>query len=40
VTCNERNLTPPLTNADGDRAGIANAANIDSLTAAAEIVNR
>jgi tetratricopeptide (TPR) repeat protein len=35
----ERNLTPPLTNTDEYRAGIANAANIDPLTAAAEIVN-
>jgi hypothetical protein len=36
----ERNLTPPLTNTDEYRAGIADAANIDPLTAAAEIVNR
>ena len=35
----ERNLTPPLTNTDEYRAGIADAANIDALTAAAEIVN-
>ena len=35
----ERNQTPPLTNTDEYRAGIANAANIDPLTAAAEIVN-
>ena len=35
----ERNLTPPLTNTDEYRAGIADAANIDPLTAAAEIVN-
>jgi predicted ATPase/DNA-binding SARP family transcriptional activator len=35
----ERNLTPPLTNADEYRSGIADAANIDPLTAAAEIVN-
>ncbi|MGO9971618.1 MAG: AfsR/SARP family transcriptional regulator [Solirubrobacteraceae bacterium] len=35
----ERNLTPPLTNTDEYRAGIAHAANIDPLTAAAEIVN-
>ena len=36
----ERNLTPPLTNTDEYRAGIADAANIDPLTAAAETVNR
>ena len=36
----ERNLTPPLTSTDEYRAGIADAANIDPLTAAAEIVNR
>ena len=36
----ERNLTPPLANTDEYRAGIAGAANIDPLTAAAEIVNR
>ncbi|MGA8336809.1 MAG: BTAD domain-containing putative transcriptional regulator [Solirubrobacteraceae bacterium] len=36
----ERNLTPPLTNSDEYRAGVADAANIDPLTAAAEIVNR
>jgi predicted ATPase/DNA-binding SARP family transcriptional activator len=36
----ERNLTPPLTNTDKYRAGIADAANIDPLTAAAEILNR
>jgi tetratricopeptide (TPR) repeat protein len=36
----ERNLTPPLTNTDDYRAGIADAANVDPLTAAAEIVNR
>jgi predicted ATPase/DNA-binding SARP family transcriptional activator len=36
----ERNLTPPLTNTDEYRAGIADAANIDPLAAAAEIVNR
>jgi predicted ATPase len=36
----ERNLTPPLTNTDEYRAGIADAANIDPLTAAAEIVAR
>jgi predicted ATPase/DNA-binding SARP family transcriptional activator len=36
----ERNLTPPLSNTDEYRAGIADAANIDPLTAAAEIVNR
>ncbi|MBV9142871.1 MAG: hypothetical protein JO115_18485, partial [Pseudonocardiales bacterium] len=36
----ERKLTPPLTNTDEYRAGIAGAANIDPLTAAAEIVNR
>jgi predicted ATPase len=36
----ERNLTPPLTNTDEYRAGIADAATIDPLTAAAEIVNR
>jgi predicted ATPase/DNA-binding SARP family transcriptional activator len=35
----ERNLTPPLTNTDEYRAGIADAANLDPLTAAAEIVN-
>jgi predicted ATPase len=35
----EQNLTPPLTNTDEYRAGIADAANIDPLTAAAEIVN-
>jgi hypothetical protein len=35
----ERHLTPPLTNTDEYRAGIADAANIDPLTAAAEIVN-
>ena len=35
----ERNLTPALTNTDEYRAGIADAANIDPLTAAAEIVN-
>jgi len=35
----ERSLTPPLTNTDEYRAGIADAANIDPLTAAAEIVN-
>ena len=35
----ERNLTPPLTNTDEYGAGIADAANIDPLTAAAEIVN-
>jgi non-specific serine/threonine protein kinase len=36
----ERNLSSPLTNTDEYRAGIADAANIDPLTAAAEIVNR
>jgi len=36
----ERTLTPPLTDTDQYRAGIADAANIDPLTAAAEIVNR
>jgi non-specific serine/threonine protein kinase len=36
----ERNLTPPFTNTDEYRAGIADAANIDPLTAAADIVNR
>jgi len=36
----ERNLTPPLTNTDEYRAGIADAANIDPLSAAAELVNR
>ena len=36
----ERNLIPPLTNTPEYRAGIADAANIDPLTAAAEIVNR
>ena len=36
----ERNLTPPLTNTDEYRAGIADAANINPLTAAAETVNR
>jgi predicted ATPase/DNA-binding SARP family transcriptional activator len=36
----ERNLTPPLTNTDEYRAGIADAANVDPLTAAAEIVNQ
>jgi predicted ATPase/DNA-binding SARP family transcriptional activator len=36
----ERTLTPPLTNTDGYRAGVAEAANLDPLTAAAEIVNR
>jgi predicted ATPase/DNA-binding SARP family transcriptional activator len=35
----ERHLTPPLTNTDEYRAGIADAANIDPLTAAGEIVN-
>ena len=35
----ERNLTPPLTNTDEYRAGIADAADIDPLTAAAAIVN-
>ena len=35
----ERNLTPPLTITDEYRAGNADAANIDPLTAAAEIVN-
>src|SRR5207237_674603 len=35
----ERNLTPPLTSTNEYRAGIADAANIDPLTAAAEIVN-
>ena len=35
----ERNLTPPLTDTDEYRAGITDAANIDPLTAAAEIVN-
>ena len=35
----ERNLTPPLTNTDEYRAGIADAASIDPLTAAAEIIN-
>jgi predicted ATPase/DNA-binding SARP family transcriptional activator len=35
----ERNLTPPLTTTDEYHAGIADAANIDPLTAAAEIVN-
>ena len=35
----EWNLTPPFTNTDEYRAGIADAANIDPLTAAAEIVN-
>jgi len=35
----ERNLTPPLTNADEYRAGVADGANIDPFTAAAEIVN-
>jgi predicted ATPase len=36
----ERNLTPALSNTDEYRAGIADAANIDPLTAAAEIVDR
>jgi predicted ATPase/DNA-binding SARP family transcriptional activator len=36
----ERNLTPPLSDTDEYRAGIAEAAKIDPLTAAAEIVNR
>jgi predicted ATPase/DNA-binding SARP family transcriptional activator len=36
----ERNLTPALTNTDEYRAGVADAANVDPLTAAAEIVNR
>jgi predicted ATPase/DNA-binding SARP family transcriptional activator len=36
----ERNLTPPLTNTDEYRAGVADAANVDPHTAAAEIVNR
>jgi predicted ATPase len=36
----ERNLTPPLINTDEYRAGMADAANIDPLAAAAEIVNR
>jgi len=36
----ERNLTPPLTNTDEYRAGIAEAVNIDPLTAAAELINR
>ena len=36
----ERNLTPPLTNTDEYRTGIADAANIDPLTEAAEIVKR
>ena len=35
----QRNPTPPLTNTDEYRAGIANAANIDPLTQPAEIVN-
>src|ERR1700722_3685168 len=35
----ERNLTPPLINTDEYRAGLAGAANVDPLTAAAEIVN-
>jgi predicted ATPase/DNA-binding SARP family transcriptional activator len=35
----ERNLTAPLTNAEAYRAGIADAARIDPLTAAAAIVN-
>ncbi len=35
----ERNLTSPLTTTDEYRAGVADAANIDPLTAAAEIVN-
>ena len=35
----ERNLTPPLSNTDEYRAGVADAASIDPLTAAAEIVN-
>ena len=36
----ERNLTQPLTNSDEYRAGIRDAATMDPLTAAAEIVNR
>src|SRR5262249_162806 len=36
----ERNLSPPLTNTDEYRAGIADAANIDPLSPAADIVNR
>jgi hypothetical protein len=36
----ERNLTPALTNTDEYLAGVADAANTDPLTAAAEIVNR
>ncbi len=36
----ERNLTPPISDADEYHAGVADAANIDPLTAAAEIVNR
>src|SRR6202021_1892782 len=35
----EGNRPPPPPNTDGYRAGIADAANIDPLTAAAEIVN-
>ena len=35
----ERNLTPPLSNTNEYRAGIADAANVDPLTAAAEILN-
>jgi len=36
----ERNLTPPLTNTDEYRAGIADAANTDPLTAARGVVDR
>jgi predicted ATPase/DNA-binding SARP family transcriptional activator len=35
----ERNLTPPLRDGDEYRAGVADAANIDPLTAAAEILH-
>ena len=35
----ERNLAPPLTNTDEYRAGVADAATLDPLTAAAEIVS-
>ena len=36
----ERNLAPPLTDTDEYRAGIADAGNIDPLSAAGEIINR
>jgi hypothetical protein len=36
----ERKLTPPLTNTDKYHGGITDAANRDSLTAVAEIVDR